>query len=193
MRVLRTGDLVAVPWKNGGGITREIAVHPPGAGFDHFHWRLSMATVASDGPFSLFPGVDRTLILLDGDGIELCPEGAAPTRLMPGDRLDFSADIPMGARLLGGPVTDLNIMTRRTRIRPAITPLTLDGALTLELRDATHLLFCLSGAAWATSGEATSEIARHDTILLDTQQRAPLALHGSAHLVLIALHEVDPA
>ena len=52
----------------GGGSTTEIAVAPPGAGFDDFDWRVSLATITQDGPFSAFPGIDRTLALVDGDG-----------------------------------------------------------------------------------------------------------------------------
>ncbi|MFN9927385.1 MAG: HutD family protein, partial [Phenylobacterium sp.] len=59
--LLRAADRLAVPWKNGGGITRELAVWPPGASFDDFVWRVSMAEVHQDGPFSSFPGVDRIL------------------------------------------------------------------------------------------------------------------------------------
>ena len=51
-----------MPWKNGGGETAEIAVSPPGAALDDFDWRLSMARVETDGPFSAFPGIDRTLV-----------------------------------------------------------------------------------------------------------------------------------
>ena len=55
-----------MPWKNGGGTTIEIAVSPHGAGLDDFDWRVSMAHVASHGPFSLFPNIDRTLAVLSG-------------------------------------------------------------------------------------------------------------------------------
>jgi environmental stress-induced protein Ves len=50
--------LPAISWKNGGGTTREVVTQPPGAAFDEFNWRVSIATIASDGPFSTFPGVD---------------------------------------------------------------------------------------------------------------------------------------
>ena len=56
-------------WKNGGGETAEIAVFPEGACYDDFHWRLSMARIAADGPFSTFPNVDRTLALIEGNGM----------------------------------------------------------------------------------------------------------------------------
>jgi hypothetical protein len=59
MRLIRHADLQPLPWKNEGGITREVAIFPPGADMNGFLWRVSTASVASDSPFSVFPGVDR--------------------------------------------------------------------------------------------------------------------------------------
>src|SRR5258707_14720415 len=67
-RVLSPSDYRRMPWKNGGGHTHEIAAHPEGAGMAAFAWRVSIAEIAQDGPFSSFPGVDRTLVLLAGNG-----------------------------------------------------------------------------------------------------------------------------
>jgi uncharacterized protein len=66
MRVVRFAALPAVPWKNGGGTTVEIAVHPPSAGTDAFDWRVSAAEIREAGPFSRFDGIDRALAILDG-------------------------------------------------------------------------------------------------------------------------------
>jgi environmental stress-induced protein Ves len=57
--IIRAADLKAVPWKNGGGATREIAASPPGAAFDAFDWRVSVAEVSVAGAFSMFEGIDR--------------------------------------------------------------------------------------------------------------------------------------
>ncbi len=103
-----------MPWKNGRGETIEIAIHPQGAGLEDFGWRLSMAGVTEHGAFSIFPGIDRTLAVLDGAGIELEVQGQDRHRLTPGtEPLAFAADVPAVAHLLGGPVSDLNLMTRR--------------------------------------------------------------------------------
>lgn len=55
MKIIRASEYKTMPWKNGGGVTVEIAIHPPGASVNAFDWRISMATVAQDGPFSSFP------------------------------------------------------------------------------------------------------------------------------------------
>ena len=116
MRLIRRGQARVVAWKNGGGLTYELAASPEGAGFEDFDWRLSMAEVASDGPFSIFPGVDRTLTLLDGAGIALDFSERAVT-LAPGSGpFAFPGEAAVTGRLLDGPILDLNVMTRRGRL-----------------------------------------------------------------------------
>ncbi|PZQ36768.1 MAG: hypothetical protein DI559_11770, partial [Ectopseudomonas oleovorans] len=61
----------AMPWKNGGGSTVELAISPVGAGLEDFAWRISSAQVAMDGAFSCFPGIDRSLAVLAGNGLYL--------------------------------------------------------------------------------------------------------------------------
>ena len=115
-------DLAAVPhtpWKNGGGHTRELACWPPGAGMEGFEWRVSLATIAAPGPFSAFAGVDRRIMLLDGDGMQLrARDGSLDHRL---DRrwqpLAFAGEVAVDGTLLGGTSTDFNLMLRRGRWR----------------------------------------------------------------------------
>ena len=82
-KLLRNADHRRMPWKNGGGETVEVIVHPEGASLSDFGWRVSMATVASDGPFSVFPGIDRTLAVLSGEGMDLSIEGLGDRLLTP--------------------------------------------------------------------------------------------------------------
>lgn len=111
--LLRAADRRAVPWKDGGGITREIAVHPPGAGMDDFEWRVSIADVDATGPFSRFENVDRILTLLEGR-LQLDFAEATPKILLgPGDRHCFAGDAAVTGTPMGGPLRDLNIMVRR--------------------------------------------------------------------------------
>src|ERR1700720_3517473 len=78
LKIVRASDCLTTPWKNGGGSTTEIAAAPEGASLDIFDWRISMARVASDGPFSDFPGIDRTLAVVSGHGLALTIGDAAP-------------------------------------------------------------------------------------------------------------------
>jgi environmental stress-induced protein Ves len=78
VKIVRASECRTTAWKNGGGSTTEIAVAPPGASLDDFDWRISMARVASDGPFSEFPGIDRTLAIVKGNGMSLAIANAEP-------------------------------------------------------------------------------------------------------------------
>lgn len=111
--------LPATPWKNGGGSTREIASWPPGAGFEGFDWRVSIASIAASGPFSQFVGVDRIITLLEGDGVRLQGDGLEHRLATPLAPFAFSGDARIDCTLLGGPSSDFNVMTRRGRLRAA--------------------------------------------------------------------------
>ena len=108
---LPAADRIAVPWKNGGGVTREVCVFPAGAGMDDFLWRISMAEVAEAGPFSRFDGIDRHLTVLHGRLQLELPDGRHVLNRL--DSLAFDGDVPVHAMPMDGPVSDLNIMTRR--------------------------------------------------------------------------------
>ena len=116
MKIIRASECRTTAWKNSGGYTTEIAVAPAGASLDHFDWRVSMARVASEGPFSEFAGIDRTLAVVAGGGLSLTIGDAAPVVLDPSsDPIGFVGDTPTSARLAAGAITDLNVMTRRGR------------------------------------------------------------------------------
>lgn len=114
MRVLRFADYRRMPWRNGGGETIEIAVSPEGAGLDNFDWRISMAKVESDGPFSQFEGVERTLSVLEGQGIALSIHGLPPVSLGKARApFRFDASLKTDAKLNDGAILDLNVMSRK--------------------------------------------------------------------------------
>lgn len=110
-------DIVPTPWKNGGGATREIACWPAGTGLDSFDWRISVATIAADGAFSVFAGIDRSITLLSGDGVLLHGEHGTHRLDQPLVPFAFAGETPIRATLLGGASEDFNVMTRRGRCR----------------------------------------------------------------------------
>jgi environmental stress-induced protein Ves len=107
--------LPVTPWKNGGGSTCEIACWPPGAGLGDFGWRASIARIAVPGPFSVFEGVDRHIMLLDGDGVRLRSVEAGIDHALhtPHQPFAFSGDAAIDCTLLGGASSDFNVMVRR--------------------------------------------------------------------------------
>jgi len=186
-RVIRQHDLVRVPWKNGGGTTAEVAAFPEGSNFETFGWRISMADVASDGPFSTFPGIDRTLIVVEGDGIELDVEGIAYPLDRTSPKLSFSGDDITTGRLLGGPIRDLNVMTRRGQFRHR-TRLVGSGVALLSEDTAAAFLVALDGPFDVTLDSTIHSLQGLDTLMLEaTQDLIQISGTGRAILVEIAL------
>lgn len=147
--------LPATAWKNGGGITHEIVCQPAGADMDRFNWRISIAHLASDGPFSTFPGVDRIITLLEGEGMHLfTADRTIDHRLrQPLQAFAFAGEAQVQSRLLGGHCHDFNVMTRRDHCRAQLQ--VGRGPATLATTSAAGLILAIRGhwqlddAAWA--------------------------------------------
>ncbi|MGW7072081.1 HutD/Ves family protein [Streptomyces sp. NPDC054855] len=116
--VLRWSEYRSMPWKNGGGVTREVAsgtVRAPLAAeetADGFDWRVSIADVAAGGPFSRFPGIDRVITLVEGEGMVLTVDGTSQL-VEPLSPFPFPGDATTDCLLKAGAVRDMNVMTRR--------------------------------------------------------------------------------
>ena len=134
-------ELTSEPWRNGGGVTRPVAsgnmevnasgnmrmeasATEPGSAGDDWNWRVSIADINVDGPFSVFPGVQRQLTLLEGEGLALQGEGNAASGAQHawrasqvGDVLSFPGVALVRAHLLGGPVRVWNLMLRGDAMR----------------------------------------------------------------------------
>ena len=169
-----------MPWKNGGGVTTEIAVFPDGAGMDSFDWRISTARVDSPGPFSIFPGIDRSLAMLNGAGMTLQLAGIGTRTLKPGDpALVFPADIAVDATLAYGGIDDLNVMTRRGRYRHRLTVLPRMGGIGTHEAGATSLIYVRSGAAKIRTGRQGIALTQGQTLFLDGGNGVELAVERS--------------
>lgn len=146
MYIIRLQDCPASTWKNGGGSTRQLLAYPPGASLDHFAYRVSVAEVDSDGPFSHFPGVDRSLAILAGDGLALMNGPQLFGTLLAGQPpMAFDGALPLSGLRLGGKVRDFNVMSRRGQASHRCQQLVLDAGshrLTVPPRS---LLFVAAG------------------------------------------------
>ncbi|MGV2100079.1 HutD/Ves family protein [Rhizobium sp. 21-4511-3d] len=186
---LKAANHRRMPWKNGGGETVEIAVFPDNAALGDFDWRVSMATVATDGPFSIFEGIDRTLSVLSGDGIALAIDCREPVRLTKiSTPLAFPADVPVMATLSDGTITDLNVMTRRGRLEHTVERLAVDGMLEETVQAGTVLLVCRDGAVSCTHDGAQIDLDHDDGLLLQLDSPSALKLQGAGTAYLIHIH-----
>lgn len=186
--VLRVADYRTMPWKNGGGETTEIAVAPSGAGLSDFDWRVSMAKVSGDGPFSIFPGIDRTLCVLDGNGITLGMEEQGAVRLDPASApLLFPADIAVSAQLTDGPIIDLNVMTRRNRLTHTVRRLHIEHRMTLSVTGMPVILLCHTGTMRVEGKTHATQLGPLDCLLLENTPEKPLRFSGTGTVFVIEI------
>ena len=173
MRIIRAADCKVMPWKNGGGTTTEIAVAPEGASLSDFDWRISMAHVGQDGPFSSFPGIDRTLSVLTGSGITLAFGDGEHVRLdCSSAPYPFAADRAVEGQLVDGPIDDLNVMSRRGRWRHRVERLS--GTDSLTANEGLLVLVARRGD-WLVNGTA---LPAGDSAILEAPGRVELAVSG---------------
>jgi environmental stress-induced protein Ves len=124
MQHRRVGDYRRSRWKNGRGETFEIAISPSLATLDDFDWRISVALLEQDADFSQFAGIDRSLAIIEGAGIDLMA-GEGTHRLVQGTKpFRFPGDVSACASLIDGHSLDLNVMTRRDAARHEVRPVT---------------------------------------------------------------------
>ena len=159
-------DCPKKPWKNGAGLMRELASHPASTGYENFDWKISVAEMSSDSPFSSFPGIDRCIALLHGAGIRLTfiddgSERDLDTLLQP---FRFLGEERICAKPIDGPCENLAVLVQRGRyceqfelvdtdrtLGPggAAFVLCVDGEATVETKiDGTHRLHKGQSALW---------------------------------------------
>jgi environmental stress-induced protein Ves len=175
MRVLRAADRIATPWKNGGGVTREVAVFPPGADLDAFEWRISLAQIATDGPFSTFPGVDRVLTVIQGAGLMLTVDDRMLALDAASPPLAFPGEARVTARLTDGSISDFNVMVRRGAWRARTRRLTVAGASDVAAKARATLVLAMDPLRVLRPG-GEIELSPLDAVLLE---------HGHSHLSLV--------
>ena len=190
--VIPAQDYRRLRWRNGGGWTREI--HAEGG--EHWSWRLSIAELEGRAPFSRFPGVERELVLLDGEGLQLdFDDGQVHTLMPPHQRLRFAGERGLHGAPLAGAVQCFNLMWRRGAVEAASWHRPLAG---------TMVVFVDPGSTWALhllagrvrfEGGILPELATGDTALLRAgRARTRYALDGGGEALLLRLDRVaDPA
>jgi len=161
LHTIQTDSANAVPWRNGGGVTRELLTWPPLSG-DDWSVRISVATIDKDGPFSAFPGIQRWFAVLDGAGVQLT-FGPASQTLTPGDApLSFHGKDAPGCSLIDGSTRDLNLMSRDGRSTMQL--IANNEALTAE--NGLMALYCVTPGIWCDNNGASQALKGH-TLLWD--------------------------
>lgn len=183
--LLDPATALAMPWKNGGGTTLQLAIWPANAGLEDFAWRISSAQVAVDSAFSSFPGIDRSLAVLSGKGLCLQREdGRIDTLHSAGDIAAFAGEEAIGAQLLDGPITDLNLMTRRGLWTHRVQVLKWQGTRGLANDAAVLLLWnAAQCAVEVKAGGAMHPLAAGNGLLIENET-GQLHLHAQRPALL---------
>jgi environmental stress-induced protein Ves len=192
-RVIPANEYRRERWRNGLGWTREI--HAAGAG-GAWDWRLSIAEIEQDAPFSAFPGVERELVLLSGNGLRLCfDDGDTVLLEPPHGRLRFAGERTVTGQLVEGPTQDFNLMWRRDRVeaqswhRPLVGPMVIFAE-----PGTTWVVHLLAGQARFADASGLADLAAGDTALLQAGgERLRHVLEGGGEVLLIRLQPLDGA
>ncbi len=148
-QLVSLADVPATPWRNGGGVTRELVAWPDA---QNWAWRMSVAEVAGDGPFSRFDGVDRWFAVLGGAGVRLTVDGRTDTLTRDSVPFAFDGGAAVDCRLVAGPTQDFNLMTRSGSGTSAATMRRIDGVL------ARHVHAGRTVALYSGESEARADI-----------------------------------
>lgn len=175
MRVQRSAEHRIVPWANGLGITADVFLWP--AGVEDWTWRLSLADVTDDVPFSRMVGIDRHIMVANGAGMGLTIDGAAEVRM---DEqfgpLTFDGDVVTTCRLIDGPINDLNLMVRRGRAVGSLRSVRLAPGSTLATEADDVAVVVLAGSV----GIGLDSLTPFDAVLLDAADRTSFSTDDGA-------------
>lgn len=165
MTPIRKAEYRSMPWKNGKGTTVEIARHEK-PGNDGFIWRVSIADVSESGPFSNFPGIDRNIMVVEGNGMMLEAEGHGSFSLeRPFVPVTFSGDWNVRGDLKDGPVRDFNLMVDRSVASGQLTVLDTpsDHETLYQTQADTVLVHALTGRVAIRTNEGTLTLEHGDS------------------------------
>ena len=178
-----------MPWRNGLGTTREIALGP-GAAADRFAWRVSIATVERPCPFSPYPGYDRTIMVIEGAGMVLEIDDQAHRLERHFEPIIFAGEATVACAPICGPIDDYNVMVDRRLFRATVSVARLGSSSdTRAPEGGTVLITCLDGVVRVETADVV--LARRDTVIVKPPPAA-LVLTASGGPAVAAVVAIRP-
>lgn len=194
-RVIPANDYRRVRWRNGAGWTREIHAAASADGTSAaWDWRLSIAEIERDAPFSVFSGIDRELVLLGGNGLRLRFDDGETRQLDPPyGRLRFAGERVVTGELVDGRTEDFNLMWRRDTVATQLWHRPLVGPMVVFVDPgSTWVVHLLAGDARFAADAGLPPLAMGDTALLVAGgARARYALEGAGEALLIRVDSLE--
>jgi environmental stress-induced protein Ves len=186
-----TGErFVRQPWRNGAGFTLQLAAWGEA---QRWLWRLSAAEVPHSGPFSDFAGYDRTILLLNGCGMELRVGHAAPVRIdRPYEPFSFDGGAATHCRLLAGPVKDLNLMVRRDAARGRLDVRTVKRPVWGSIAERWALIHPLHGSVEVRIGGDSHRVAARELLQVEDARGARIGIVPVDPGALVADIRIQP-
>jgi environmental stress-induced protein Ves len=189
---LTRSDYQRMRWRNDQGWTTEIARQPDGPDGGDFDWRISIADIEQDTAFSRFDGIDRSLLLIEGNGLELFFEGNTPDALLRerGRIVRFAGETAARCRLIDGPTRDFNVMTRRGRctheamFRPVVGPL-----VVFAESDVQWIAYMVSGHVREQHAATPRRLEEGMTWVIEPEggSARQLVLDGAGEIILVRI------
>jgi uncharacterized protein len=198
VRVLRAAEYRRITWKNGRGVSSEIAVSPPGADYSALDWQVSRTEIAADTRFSLLSELDRQIMLVSGAGIELrCGNGMPAIDFVhridrPLEPFAFRGDWNTDCRLLGGAAEVLNVITRRGRAAANIEVRELQSMTTVAKPGREQLVAWVArGSLDAYGGWGHARLEVNDSVLIEEVGASEIAVTPAASKTVVVLIRLD--
>ena len=189
MEIIRFADCKPQPWRNGGGVTRQIAGHPGAASLQDgaWDWRVSIAEVSKAGDFSPFPGMERVLTVVEGELLLLTVDGAEHP-LEKYRPFRFPGGATTSCALPTGDVRNLNVITRAGSFKGFTSIIEISKKRAHPLF-AGQLGILLQGQATASDGTDEPEVLDRYDAVVGSDSASPEIL-GRGFLAVVSIDPV---
>ena len=187
--IISPQEFKTVPWRNGKGETIELSINDGGT-LEKFDWRISMASVIEDGPFSDFSGYERALILVKGNGISLLQDGNRTVELT--NLLDvaiFDGNLKTSGILKSGPINDFNIIADNEKYQMDVQSYV--NNVDVVLRPAClSFVYSLSGDVNISSPKETKDLHFKNGSLMKITELSKKIFISGEQLIIASLHMI---
>ncbi len=149
-------SVVPMPWKNGGGQTRELLTWPLQSD-GNWTVRVSVANIDQDGPFSAFPGVQRWFAVLEGEGVKLDFDGKLHIERAQAMPYEFDGGDTPYCSLIEGSTLDLNLMSKQGQA----SMIRMQRDLPFSTTSVWRAMYCVSAGTWRDSAGRSRALPTH--------------------------------
>jgi uncharacterized protein len=195
IRKITADELHVVPWKNGGGVTTEIAVGPPRSGDQDWSWRVSIADVPATGPFSMFPGIHRSIAVIAGGGMDLMFEDGRMIPLELNRPVDFDGGSVVDGILRNDPIRDFNVMVDRRYFRATLDIVPGQADVPKSIAEGSALLaHVLDGTCTiAAADNSAQDVRTNETVVGEGSIDWVISVSRASRVAIVILEDISCA